>query len=83
MGKTITIKKARIGECLMASTNEIRYQLQFKEEGRNNYNGFSVDTYETEQEAKKTLENHNNGVCVYKPFAFLGKMNHYFLCKIL
>ena len=76
------IAKARIGKCYNELADDIRYQLQFKEECKNNYNGFSVDTFETDLEAKEALCKHNNGERVYFPFASLGTMRHYFLCKV-
>lgn len=76
------IAKARVGKCYNELTDDIRYQLQFKEEGKNNYNGFSVDTFETDLEAKEALCKHNNGERAYLPFASLGTMGYYFLCKV-
>lgn len=76
------IIKSRIGKCLISDTDEIRYQLQFKAEGDSLYNGFSVDTFETKQDANEALESHIEGKRVYKAFASLGEMRKYYLCKV-
>lgn len=75
------IIKARIGECINISTGEKLFQLQFKEEGKNNYNGFSVDTFTDQNEAKSALDAYNNGTRPYQPFVTLGCMSQYFLAK--
>lgn len=61
----IKIVKARVGKCLIDNTDEVKFQLQFKEEGRNNYSGFSIDVFETEQLANEALKMHNEGTRVY------------------
>lgn len=76
------IIKSRIGQCLINDTDEIRYQLQFKAEGDSLYNGFSIDTFETKQEADIALESHVEGQRIYKAFASLGGMSRYFMCKV-
>lgn len=76
-----TIIKARIGECINIHTGEKQFQLQFKEAGKNNYNGFSLDTFEDMDEAKKALDAHNNEKRLYQPFVTLGCMSQYFLAK--
>ena len=77
------IIKSRIGECLIPGTTEKQYQLQFKAEGENLYNGFSIDTFETTKEAELALNAHVSGQKVYKPFATLGGMCRYFMCKVI
>lgn len=77
----MNIVKARIGKCLNLTTNDVRFQLQFKLENQNHYNGFSVDNFETESEAKQALSWHNDGSRVYKPFSSLGTMKGYIMCK--
>lgn len=74
------IIKARVGTCVNTDTDDIRYQLQFKAEGEVLFNGFSIDTFETNIEANNALKSHINGEIVYKPFASLGGMNRYFMC---
>lgn len=77
----IKIVKARVGECLIDNTDEVKFQLQFKEEGRNNYNGFSIDVFETEQLANEALKMHNEGTRVYHVHSHLGCMRSYFMCR--
>lgn len=76
------IIKARVGTCVNLSTDDIRFQLQFKVEGEYLFNGFSIDTFETDIEAKEALNSHLNGKRIYKPFASLGGMTRYFMCKV-
>lgn len=77
----IKIVKARVGECIIDNADEVKFQLQFKEEGRNNYNGFSVDVFETEELANEALKMHNEGTRVYHVHSHLGCMKSYFMCK--
>lgn len=78
----MNIIKARVGKCINLRTNDVRFQLQFKMDNQNHYNGFSVDNFETESDAKMALSLHNNGSRVYEPFASLGNMNSYIMCKV-
>jgi hypothetical protein len=75
------IIKARIGKCIDLQTNKVEYQLQFKEDGKSYYNGFSVDTFENLHEAEEALILHNQGGRLYRAYVTLGGMSRYFLCK--
>lgn len=75
------IIKARIGKCIDYETNGILYNLQFKEEGKTRYDGFSLDTFVDYRDAEAALRQHNEGVRRYWAHASLGKKGRYFICK--
>lgn len=79
----VMIEKVRIGRCYSECSNDIRYQLQFKEKGEVDYKGLSVDVFRTRREAKEALGKHNRGEAVYEPFALQRNGEGRFLCKVL
>lgn len=73
--------KIRIGKCFDLDKWDIKYQLQFKLPGETRYNGFSLDVFNSQNEAEKAKDKHCKGTRVYKPLykrEVTKKRNYYF-----